>query len=163
MENKVLHEVAITAIIYQDDQYLITKRSEDEDRFPGKWTVPGGKLETDDYVPLKKDTDIHWYNVLEKVLKREVDEEVGVEIEKIEYVTSLSMVHEDGAPSLIVSCMAAYAGGEITLDEDEMSEFAWVTVDEAADYDLISGIYDEIVMADKQRKGEVSKWGGNVM
>jgi len=159
MENKVLHEVTITAIIYQDDQYLIAKRSEDEDRFPGKWTVPGGKLETDDYTSLQKDTDIYWYNVLEKVLEREVDEEVGVDIEKTEYVTSLSTVYDDGAPSLIVSCMAEYAGGNIELDEDEMSEFAWVTVDEAADYDLISGIYDEIVMADKQRKGEVSKWG----
>ena len=158
MENKVLHEVTITAIVYRGDKYLITKRSEDEKRFPGKWTVPGGKLETDDYVHLDKDTDIHWYNVLEKVLEREVDEEVGVDIEKIEYVTSLSMVHDDGAPSLIISCMAEYAGGDVELGEEEMSDFAWVTAEEASEYDLISGIYDEIVMADKQRHGEAGKF-----
>ena len=158
MENKILHEVVITAIIYRGDEYLITKRSEDEDRFPGMWTVPGGKLETDDYTSLEKDTDIHWYNVLEKVLEREVKEEAGIGIDKVEYVTSLSMVHQDASPSLIVSCMAEYDGGEIDLDEEEMSEHAWVTVAEAEDYDLISGIYDEIVMADKQRSGEVGKW-----
>lgn len=158
MENKVLHEVVITAIVYQEDEYLITKRSEDEDRFPGKWTVPGGKLETDDYTSFEKDTDIHWYNVLEQVLEREVKEEAGIDIAKIEYVTSLSMVHDDGAPSLIVSCMAEYAGGDIDLDEDEMSDYAWVTAEKAEDYDLIAGIYDEIVMADKQRAGEASKW-----
>lgn len=158
MENKVLHEVVITAIIYKDDEYLITKRSDDEDRFPGMWTVPGGKLETDDYTSLEKDTDIHWYNVLEQVLEREVKEEAGIDIDKVEYVTSLSMVHDDGAPSLIVSCMAEYDGGEIDLDEEEMNEHAWVTADEAEDYELISGIYDEIVMADKQRAGEAGKW-----
>jgi 8-oxo-dGTP pyrophosphatase MutT (NUDIX family) len=158
MENKVLHEVVITAIVYSDDQYLITKRSEDEDRFPGMWTVPGGKLETDDYTSLEKDTDIHWYNVLEQVLEREVKEEAGIDIDKVEYVTSLSMVHDDGAPSLIISCMAEHAGGEISLDEEEMSDHAWVTVEEAEEYDLISGIYDELVMADKQRAGEASKF-----
>lgn len=158
MENKVLHEVVITVIVYNSNQYLITKRSEDEDRFPGMWTVPGGKLETDDYTSLQKDTDIHWYNVLEQVLEREVKEEVGVDIDKVEYVTSLSMVHDDGAPSLIISCMAEYDEGEVVLDEEEMSDHAWVTVEEAEEYDLISGIYDELVMADKQRAGEVSKW-----
>lgn len=158
MENKVLHEVVITAIVYNSNQYLITKRSEDEDRFPGMWTVPGGKLETDDYTSLQKDTDIHWYNVLEQVLEREVKEEAGIDIDKVEYVTSLSMVHDDGAPSLIISCMAEYDEGEVVLDEEEMSDHAWVTVEEAEEYDLISGIYDELVMADKQRAGEVSKW-----
>lgn len=158
MENKVLHEVVITVIVYNSNQYLITKRSEDEDRFPGMWTVPGGKLETDDYTSLQKDTDIHWYNVLEQVLEREVKEEAGIDIDKVEYVTSLSMVHDDGAPSLIISCMAEYDEGEVVLDEEEMSDHAWVTVEEAEEYDLISGIYDELVMADKQRAGEVSKW-----
>ena len=47
MENKYLHEVAITAIIVKDGKYLITRRSPNKKRFPGMWTVPGGKLETD--------------------------------------------------------------------------------------------------------------------
>ena len=56
MENKYLHEVAITAIIVKNGKYLITRRSPNKKRFPGMWTVPGGKLETDDYITLPKDT-----------------------------------------------------------------------------------------------------------
>ena len=52
MKNKeFLHEIAITAIIVKKGKYLITKRSSNKKRFPGKWTVPGGKLETDDSTP----------------------------------------------------------------------------------------------------------------
>ena len=35
---------------------------------------------------------------------------------------------------------------------------AWVDIEEAKSYKLIDGIYDEIVMADKQRRGVKSEW-----
>lgn len=122
------------------------------------WTVPGGKLETDDYINLPKDTEHYWYNVLERVLKREVLEEVNVEIKNIEYVTSLATVHKDGAPSLVVSCTADYDTGEVKLQEREADKFEWISLEEAKNYDLIDGIYDELVMADNQRKGTKSEW-----
>jgi len=158
MEDKLLHEVVITAIIENEGKYLITRRSPDKKRFPGKWTVPGGKLETEDYVNLPKDTENYWYNVLEQVLKREVKEEVGLSIKNIEYVTSLATIHDDGAPSLVISCLAEYEEGEIVLQENEIDKYEWVTVEESKSYDLIDGIYDEIAMADKQRKGEKGEW-----
>src|SRR3989344_4805552 len=158
MEDKLLHEVVITAIIENEGKYLITRRSPDKKRFPGKWTVPGGKLETEDYTNLPKDTENYWYNVLEQVLKREVKEEVGLSIKNIEYVTSLATVHDDGAPSLVISCLAEYEEGEIVLQENETDKYEWVTVEESKSYDLIDGIYDEIAMADKQRKGEKGEW-----
>ncbi len=158
MENNLLHEVAITAIIVKDGKYLITKRAATKKRFPNMWTVPGGKLETDDYISLPKDTKDYWYNVLEKVLKREVREEVGLDIENIVYVTSLATVHEDKAPSLVVSCMADWKGGEVTLQKEECDEYAWVSVEEAKKYELIDGILDELVMADNQRKGIKTEW-----
>ena len=158
MEDKLLHEVVITAIIENEGKYLITRRSPDKKRFPGKWTVPGGKLETEDYVNLPKDTENYWYNVLEQVLKREVKEEVGLSIKNIEYVTSLATIHDDGAPSLVISCLAEYEEGEIVLQENEIDKYEWVTVEESKSYDLIDGIYDEIAMADKQIKGEKGEW-----
>ncbi|MAZ40774.1 hypothetical protein CL654_01485 [bacterium] len=157
-KNDYLHEVAITAIVVKDDKYLITRRSKEKRRFPGMWTVPGGKLEVSDYIDLPKDTTDYWYNVLEKVLRREVKEEVGIDIKNIEYVTSLATVHADGAPSLVISCLADYEAGEITLKEDETDKFEWVSLEEAKDYDLIDGIYDELVMAESQRKGTKSEW-----
>ena len=100
-------------------KYLITRRSPNKKRFPSMWTVPGGKLETNDYVNLPKDTKDYWYNVLEQVLKREVKEEVGLEINNIEYITSLATVHADGAPSLVISCIADYVSGEVILQEND--------------------------------------------
>ena len=122
------------------------------------WTVPGGKMETDDYLKLSKDTEFYWYNVLERTLRREVKEEAGVEIENVWYVTSLARVHEDGSPSLVISCAADYVSGEIKLQEGETDKYAWVSLKEAKNYDLIDGIYDELVMTDKKMKGEGSEW-----
>lgn len=134
MENKILHEVVITAIIVKDNKYLIIRRSPNKKRFPGMWTVPGGKLDTGDYVNYPKDTENYWYNVLERTLKREVSEEVGIEIKNVEYVTSLATVHADGNPSLVISCIADYDSGEVKLQEDEAEDYAWVTVEEAKNY-----------------------------
>lgn len=157
MENKYLHEVAITAIIIKESKYLVTRRSANKKRFPGMWTVPGGKLETDDYINLPKDTTDYWYNVLEKVLRREVREEVGLEIENITYLTSLATVHGDGNPSLVVSCLADYKSGEITLKKDETDAYQWVSLEEAKELTLIDGIYDELVMAERVRGGTGKK------
>jgi len=153
-----LHEVVITAIIVKDGKYLITRRALSKKRFPGKWTVPGGKLEVKDYISEPKDTEHYWYNVLEKTLRREVREETGLEIKNIDYVTSLARVHEDGAPSLVISAMADHDSGDIKLQEGESDRYAWVTLEEAKNYELIDGIYDELAMTDKKRKGEKVEW-----
>ena len=158
MSNEHLHEVAITAIVVKDGKYLITKRSSKKKRFPNMWVVPGGRLETSDYVDLKKDTENYWYNVLEKTLKREVKEETGIEIKNIEYITSLACIHKDGAPSLVISCIADYVSGEVVLQEDEVDECSWVSLKEAKDYNLIEGIYDELVMAEDYRNGVRGEW-----
>ena len=42
------HYVVATGIIVKDGKFLIAKRSEKEKRWPGRWTVPGGKLEKKD-------------------------------------------------------------------------------------------------------------------
>lgn len=157
-ENQYLHEVAITAIIVKDGKYLIARRAPGKKRFPNMWTVPGGKLETKDYLDLPKDTEHYWYNVLERTLKREVMEEVGIEIKNIEYVTSLAMVHADQNPSLVISCLADYAAGEVTLQKEELSEYAWVSLEEAKGYELLDGILDELVMAENLRKGKKTEW-----
>lgn len=161
MDNK-LHEVVITAIVVRDSKYLITRRAKTKKRFPGRWTVPGGKLETADYTSLPKDTKSYWYNVLEKTLRREVQEEVGIKIKNIQYVTSLATIHGDGSPSLVISCLADYDSGEIQLQPEETDAHVWVTLAEAKKYDLIDGIYDELAMADKKLKGQESgEWQRN--
>jgi len=158
-KNQYLHEVAITAIIQKGNKYLIIRRSLSKKRFPGMWTVPGGKLETKDYLKLKKDTKFYWYNVLEKALTREIKEEVGLEINNVRYVTSLATEHKDGASSIVISCLADYKAGEVILEEGETDKAEWVSLKEAKDYDLVDGIYDELVMSENLLKtGKIGDW-----
>lgn len=151
--DKELHRIAITGIIYNDEgKYLITKRSLSKKAFPGKWTVPGGGVSTDDYTedePTNKAGQ--WYSVVEKTLRREILEEVNVEIERPEYLLDLTFIRPDGVPVLILSYMCKYMSGEVTVDGDggDTIDFAWATLHELKSYDLIDGILEEIEMVDK--------------
>ncbi len=154
-ENNYLHEIAITTIVVnKEGKYLIQRRAPERKRFPGEWTVPGGRIQTGDYLALPKETEFYWYNVLERTLKREVKEEAGLEVTNVEYLTSLATVHKDGTPSLVISCMADYVSGEVTLQPGESDAFAWVTSKESKKYKLMDGIYEELVMVDKKRAGQ---------
>ncbi len=157
-ENKA-HYIAVTVIIVKDGKYLITKRAAHEKMFPNMWTVPGGKLEKKDYIDRPYDTSgKQWYNVFEQVAVREVLEETNLRIKNIGYVTSLSFIRPDGIPTIIISFYADYDSGEIKLCQD-MSDSAWVTVEEAKNYNLIDGIYEEIEMLDNLlKKGKMNTW-----
>jgi len=132
---KKAHYLVVTGIIIKDGKFLITKRAPTEKAFPSQWTVPGGKLELDDYAKRPKDTSAHWYNVFEDVLKREVTEEVGLTIKNIRYLTSLSYIRSDNIPTIIVSLFADYYKGEVKLCP-ALTEHAWVTFKEAKNYDF---------------------------
>lgn len=146
------HYVVVTGIIAKDGKYLITKRAEWEKAFPGRWTVPGGKVKVLDYTLKKKDTAELWYNILEDALSREIQEEVGLEIKNIGYITSMVYIRIDEVPCLIISLY-----GELKEEKDvklcsALTEYAWVDLEEAKKYDLIDGIYDELVILDKHLK-----------
>lgn len=157
IQNKELHRIDSTAIIYRgrgdDFEYLITKRSLAKKAFPGKWTVPGGGLETDDYVNTPPTTSAGlWYFAIENSLKREIKEEVNLETDKIRYLLDMTFIRPDGVPAIVLSFYAHYVSGEVTLDEDSI-EYAWATAEECRKYDLIDGILEEIEMVDKVLKG----------
>ena len=85
-------------------------------------------------------------------------EETGLNIKNIIYITSLSYIREDGIPTIIVSLFADHDKGEIKLC-DALTDYAWVTLEEAKNYDLIEGIYEELEMLDKLMKGKkVGEW-----
>ena len=57
-------------LINEEGEFLLGKRSMDEDVFPGLWSIPGGKVEI-------ANMEIH---ILENNVKREVLEEFGIEV-----------------------------------------------------------------------------------
>lgn len=149
--HKDLHRIVFTALIYnKEGKYLIVKRSEDKKVHPGKWSVPGGGLETDDYVNRPSDGDSGWNDVAEIALKREVKEEVNLEIGESALVKNFAFIRPDGIPVFVMSYCAEYISGEVKL-EDGMTDFAWVTSEEAKRYDMIESIPGEMEIADKLR------------
>lgn len=143
--HKELHRIVTTTIIYNEGKYLITKRAPHKITHPGKWTVPGGGLEVNDYINTPPSTEgaPQWYGALEKSLVREIKEEAGIEVGKPEFLVDLTFIRPDGIPVIVFSYFAEYLGGEVKMDEDTV-DFKWVTVEEAKDYDLIDGIWEEI-------------------
>lgn len=157
IENKQ-HYVTATVIIVKDGKYLIAQRAAFEKAFPNRWTVPGGKLETHDYIHRSPDAGSVWYNVLEDLSRREVKEEVNLDIQNIRYLTSITFIRPDNKPGLIVSFMADYKDGVVALDPS-LTTYVWVTLEEAKNYDLIEGIYDELRMTEQYLKtGKTDAW-----
>ena len=153
-----LHRIAITGIIWKVGEdgmrrYLITKRSPHKKAWPGKWTVPGGGMQTDDYMQTEatyqNSESPQWYNAVEKTLRREIKEEVGLEVSDVNYLLDLAFIRPDGVPAIVLSFYCKYAGGEVALDEDA-TEFAWITAAEIAKYELIQGIDHEITLVDER-------------
>ncbi len=153
MENKELHRITATAIIVKDGKYLITQRSREKKVFPGKWTVPGGGLETDDYTKMPPSTKAgQWYFAVENFLRREIKEEVGLEVKKLKFLLDLAFIWPDGIPVVTLSYWVEYKSGKVKLDDDSIDS-KWVTLKEAKKYDLIDGIWEEIEMVEKILKG----------
>ncbi len=159
-----MHRIVVTGIIWKEDaggtrRYLITKRSPNKKAWPDKWTVPGGGMEVDDYIhgetTFANSESPQWYNAVEKTLRREIKEEVNLEVSDIAYLLDIAFIRPDGIPAIVLSFYCKYAGGEVALDEDA-TEFAWITAAELPKYELIQGIDHEIEMVEKR----LAKLGG---
>lgn len=147
IKDRESHRIVATAIVHKNGKYLITKRSLSKKVYPGKWTVPGGGMSIDDYVSEKPNKDGCWYFSLERSLRREVKEEVNLEIGKIDYLLDLCIIRPDNRAVITFSFYAPYIKGKVEIS-DECIDFAWVSRKDVKKYDLIDGIRTEIYMVD---------------
>ncbi|PIO08435.1 hypothetical protein COU59_01460 [Candidatus Pacearchaeota archaeon CG10_big_fil_rev_8_21_14_0_10_34_12] len=149
-KDKLFYFVA-NVIVYRsnDKRCLILKRDEREKVHPGKYAVPGGKLEWKD-LPIENPTRINgdvldFENSIEDLLKRETLEEAGIEIhEEIKYINSVAFIRPDETPVILVKFAAKYKSGEVVPEKGGFTDFAWVNVEEVKNYDCIKGIPEEI-------------------
>lgn len=93
---------------------------------------------------------IDFENAVEDLLARETKEEAGIEIyPKLKYINSVAFVRPDEIPVVLVKFAAKYKSGEVCLEENSFSDFAWVNGEEVKNYDCIEGIWEEIETAIK--------------
>jgi NAD+ diphosphatase len=101
--------IAITRASEAGEQILLARNH----RFPpGRYSVVAGFVEAGE--------------TLEECAAREVREEVGIEIADIRYFGSQSWPFPN---SLMIGLTAAYAGGEISLEESEIADAQWFAPD----------------------------------
>lgn len=84
-------------------------------------------------------------NIMGILAKREAKEECGltVDSEKSAVVSNKVFVRPDAVPVYLAIVTAEYAGGDIVLEEDAFTDFAWVSDAELSNYDCIDGVPEE--------------------
>jgi len=140
-----LYVVNVEAAIYKDNKWLLTKRSLHEDHAPGIISLIGGKV----------DTEIPTHNVLEETLKREIIEEVGIEVyDECTYVHSSSFIATFGKHVIYILFLCRYKSGEPqALDPDELESVNWMTLEEVLESEKIPvWTKDSLKLAETIRK-----------
>ncbi|MEO8612209.1 MAG: NUDIX domain-containing protein [Chloroflexota bacterium] len=121
MENGYI--VNVEGAIFKDGRYLLVVRGPGETHAAGMLSLVGGKVEN-----AGESADI-----LETTLRREILEEVGVEIGAMQYVHSKSFGTAN-EPVVDVIFLCAFAGGEPRIvDPDEVAAIRWMSAQEVQD------------------------------
>jgi 8-oxo-dGTP diphosphatase len=113
--------VNVEGAIFKDGRYLMIVRGEEE-YAPGGLSFPGGKVEGAGGAD----------GVLEETLRREIDEEVGLEVhDEMAYVRSSAFVAE-GHPVVDVVFLCRYKSGTaFAADPGEIAAVRWMALSEA--------------------------------
>lgn len=110
--------VNVEGAIYKSGKWLLIRRSEKEEYAGGSLSLVGGKVEKEGI-----STDI-----LEKTLKREISEEVGIEVSNLRYVNSSSFVTDSGINVVDIVFLCDHESGEpFAKSPDEVDEVIWMT------------------------------------
>jgi 8-oxo-dGTP diphosphatase len=115
---KSLPIVVAAAIIQQEEKFLLTRRKPESD-LGGLWEFPGGKKESGE--------------TLEGCLRREVKEELGVEISELQLFHSLRHQYPEKEVELHFFTCSIIQGHPQALD---CAEIAWVHKHELISYEF---------------------------
>ncbi len=121
------HLVLINAVVEKNGKILASQRSMEETHDPGKWTIPGGKVER---------TDGNVWNIIEKTLSDEVKEETGVDIQdNVTLLSNNTFLRSTGQHVIALIFLCHWKSGEAKALEDT-SKVQWISEDQIGDYDF---------------------------
>lgn len=125
------HLVLVNAVVEKEGKILVSQRSFEETHEPGKWTIPGGKVE-------RTQGDV--WNVIEETLAKEVMEETGVEIkENAELLTNNTFIRSTGQHVVALIFLCHWQAGEPQALEDTIG-VAWISETELDNYQFAPNV-----------------------
>lgn len=111
--------VACAAIHHNFDgvqKLLLTRRSLNSDFLPGNYEIPGSHIEPGED--------------LVAGLKREIKEELGIEIEVQDPFAAFTYTHNDSHTVEVVYLATTTTPTNITIQQDEVDSFVWIAESE---------------------------------
>lgn len=118
MDAEYGYVVNVDGAVVRDGEYLLIRRAESETHAAGLLGFPGGKLEA----PPGSD------DVIEATVRRELREEVGIEVGDVSYVHSSTFEDDGGSSCLNIITHCEYSGGEPRpRDPDEVASIHWLS------------------------------------
>ena len=119
--------VGVDAIILNDKgEILLEKRAQGMSTFPGYWAIPGGWME--------------WGETVEQAVKREVQEELGIEVEVVKFIgkyfdTNTFPIKKYSRVALPHICKIV-SGEPTAYQKEEVEEVKWVSPQNALDLEI---------------------------
>jgi len=113
--------VNVDGVVVRDGEYLLIERAAGEAHAGGTLAFPGGTVEQ----PPGSE------NPIETTVRRELNEEVGIEVGNVAYVTSRTFESDDGSQCINIVTMCEHVRGEpFPRAPDEVAAVHWLTADE---------------------------------
>lgn len=113
--------VNVEGAIRKNDKWLIIERSKKEKHAGGLFSLVGGTVEIEG----------NSSDILERTLKREIFEEVGVKVNKLQYVHNTSFSTEGCEHVINIVFLCSYESGDACVKSpDEVEDVMWLTAEE---------------------------------
>jgi ADP-ribose pyrophosphatase len=114
--------VNVEGAVLREDKWLLITRSLKEEHAGGSLSLVGGKV----------DVEGHSQQILERTVKRELYEEVGIEVkDQVTFVDSSSFVTNDGRHVINIVFVCEYdSGTAYSKSPDEVEAVHWLTYEE---------------------------------
>lgn len=142
-----LHIVLVNGVIEKDGKFLIAQRSFNESHMPGWWSLPGGKVD-------RTEGGVH--GILEKTLKREIFEEVGIKIEDNPVlILDNTFIRSTGHHVIEFCYLCHWKSGEAQPLEETI-DVAWVSPSEFKNYKIHEDMMERICLAEKMHSKMIS-------
>ena len=125
MPKKIIPQIVLGAVVFNDNKVLILQRRKNEKVFPNLWELPSGKKE-----PLE---------AIKKSLIREVQEETGLDVEIVDILSAFGYQiekEEEIIDSVQINFLVKPIKNAQVILSHEHQAYAWISRNEIDKYTI---------------------------